>query len=112
MAYLIHANHWPLARAYAFVMERRKGVSPNIGFVSELMTFEEQKLGGKSVGVVPEVPVGCGASGSNPVGGPVSGNMRRNAHARESLRLTTATIQAQGNERTPRAFNVQAHLNP
>ncbi|CDO70449.1 hypothetical protein BN946_scf184999.g90 [Trametes cinnabarina] len=52
MAYLIHANHWTLSRAYAFVLERRKGISPNIGFVSELMTFEEQELGGKSVGVV------------------------------------------------------------
>lgn len=52
IAYLIHANHWTLSRAYAFVTERRKGISPNIGFVSELMSFEEQELGGKSVGVV------------------------------------------------------------
>jgi hypothetical protein len=51
MAYLIHANHWTLSQAYAFVLERRKGISPNIGFVSELMNFEEQELGGKSVGV-------------------------------------------------------------
>ncbi|KAF9478555.1 hypothetical protein BDN70DRAFT_895599 [Pholiota conissans] len=51
MAYLIHANHWTLSQAYAFVLERRKGISPNIGFVSELMSFEEQELGGKSVGV-------------------------------------------------------------
>jgi len=52
MAYLIHANHWTLSRAYTFVLERRKGISPNIGFVSELMTFEEHELGSKSVGVV------------------------------------------------------------
>jgi len=51
IAYLIHANHWPLSRAYAFVLDRRRGICPNIGFVSELMTFEEQKLGGKSGGV-------------------------------------------------------------
>lgn len=51
MAYLIHANHWTLSKAYAFVTERRKGISPNIGFVSELMTFEEEELGGKSSGV-------------------------------------------------------------
>ena len=38
--------------AQYFVLERRKGISPNIGFVSELMTFEEQELGGKSVGVM------------------------------------------------------------
>jgi hypothetical protein len=52
MAYLIHANHWTLSRAYAFVLDRRKGISPNIGFVSELMSFEEEELGGKSIGVV------------------------------------------------------------
>jgi hypothetical protein len=52
MAYLIHANHWTLSKAYAFVLDRRKGISPNIGFVSELMNFEEDELGGKSVGVV------------------------------------------------------------
>lgn len=52
MAYLIHANHWTLSKAYSFVLDRRKGISPNIGFVSELMTFEEEELGGKSVGVV------------------------------------------------------------
>jgi len=56
MAYLIHANHWTLSRAYSFVLERRKGISPNIGFVSELMSFEEQELGGKSVGVQPAPP--------------------------------------------------------
>lgn len=56
MAYLIHANRWTLSRAYAFVLERRKGISPNIGFVSELMNFEEQELGNKSVGVQPSVP--------------------------------------------------------
>ncbi|KAG6819867.1 hypothetical protein H0H93_007852 [Arthromyces matolae] len=53
IAYLIHANHWTLSRAYSFVLERRKGISPNIGFVSELMSFEEQELGGKSIGVQP-----------------------------------------------------------
>lgn len=61
IAYLIHANHWTLSRAYSFVVERRKGISPNIGFVSELMNFEEQELGGKSIGVQP----GPGSSGLN-----------------------------------------------
>jgi predicted protein tyrosine phosphatase len=70
MAYLIHANHWTLARAYSFVLERRKGISPNIGFVSELMTFEEQELGGKSVGVQsssvsPPPPAGGGGGTSS-----------------------------------------------
>lgn len=73
MAYLIHANHWTLSRAYAFVLERRKGISPNIGFVSELMTFEERELGGKSVGVQ-QVPAAASAVAP-----------RRPAHIRESL---------------------------
>ncbi|KAI0255464.1 hypothetical protein BJV78DRAFT_1175709 [Lactifluus subvellereus] len=62
MAYLIHANHWTLSRAYTFVLERRKGISPNIGFVSELMNFEEAELGSKSVGVVKQ-PQSAGGSG-------------------------------------------------
>lgn len=62
MAYLIHANRWTLSRAYSFVMERRKGISPNIGFVSELMNFEEQELGNKSNGVQPSAPVGPGGT--------------------------------------------------
>ncbi|KAJ7353413.1 hypothetical protein DFH08DRAFT_739291 [Mycena albidolilacea] len=92
MAYLIHANHWTLSRAYAFVLERRKGISPNIGFVSELMTFEEEELGGKSVGVQPS----SGADGDNHNGGPGAGHShnanygvaaggRRGGHIRESL---------------------------
>lgn len=68
MAYLIHANHWTLSRAYSFVLERRKGISPNIGFVSELMNFEEQELGGKSVGVQPAPSSSSLASGSEAAG--------------------------------------------
>jgi hypothetical protein len=51
MAYLIHHLHWPLRRSYAHVVERRRDVSPNIGFVAELMRFEEKCLGhGKARG--------------------------------------------------------------
>ena len=102
MAYLIHANHWTLARAYAFVLERRKGISPNIGFVSELMTFEEQELGGKSVGVQPSVPSGAGSaegdeSGAGQQNDPYVAaahhfhHHRRGGHVRESLPPTLAT---------------------
>ncbi|KAF8670457.1 hypothetical protein AX14_005868 [Amanita brunnescens Koide BX004] len=59
MAYLIHANHWTLTHAYAFVLERRKGISLNIGFMAELMTFEYE-LGERSVGVQPSAPTGNG----------------------------------------------------
>ncbi|KIK09575.1 hypothetical protein K443DRAFT_671474 [Laccaria amethystina LaAM-08-1] len=86
MAYLIHANHWTLSRAYSFVLERRKGISPNIGFVSELMTFEEQELGGKSVGVQPSAPMGGSSTqdngGADSYGAAVG---RRSGHVRESL---------------------------
>ena len=91
MAYLIHANHWTLSRAYSFVLERRKGISPNIGFVSELMTFEEQELGGKSVGVV-KMPSASAAPADVPAEGETAqGNYsvalggRRPQHLRESL---------------------------
>lgn len=89
IAYLIHANHWTLSRAYAFVLERRKGISPNIGFVSELMIFEEQELGGKSVGVVKNS--GSPNPDADDYGGGKSGNFgymvggRRTANLRESL---------------------------
>ncbi|KAJ7619390.1 hypothetical protein FB45DRAFT_157497 [Roridomyces roridus] len=87
MAYLIHANHWTLSRAYQFVLERRKGISPNIGFVSELMTFEEEELGGKSIGVQPASAAdgddGQG-HGHNANYGAAAGG-RRGGHIRESL---------------------------
>ncbi|KAK0200912.1 hypothetical protein DFS33DRAFT_1445908 [Desarmillaria ectypa] len=87
MAYLIHANHWTLSRAYSFVLERRKGISPNIGFVSELMSFEEEELGGKSVGVQPPSTNGDGTDGDG--GGhmnyAVAAGNRRGGHVRESL---------------------------
>ena len=96
MAYLIHANHWTLSRAYSFVLERRKGISPNIGFVSELMTFEEQELGGKSVGVVKMAPSSAGAETESDVDNSHAGMAggtnygvalggRRPQHIRESL---------------------------
>ncbi|KAF4588952.1 hypothetical protein EYR40_010508 [Pleurotus pulmonarius] len=86
IAYLIHANHWTLSKAYAFVLERRKGISPNIGFVSELMTFEEEELGGKSIGVQPSVPGGQqGDSSVNQAYHGVGAGGRRGGHIRESL---------------------------
>lgn len=85
MAYLIHANHWTLSRAYAFVLERRKGISPNIGFVSELMTFEEQELGGKSVGVVPVTPGQGDNGGDAQTSYAYAAQNRKLGHTRESL---------------------------
>jgi hypothetical protein len=83
MAYLIHANHWTLSRAYAFVLDRRKGISPNIGFVSELMSFEEEELGGKSIGVVGNGAAGGASQKNGNYGHAVGG--RRGGHLRESM---------------------------
>ncbi|KAG2098872.1 hypothetical protein BD769DRAFT_1368718 [Suillus cothurnatus] len=79
MAYLIHSHHWPLARAYQFVLERRKGISPNIGFVSELMAFEEAELGRMTK---PKQSAVVSESSAGDVG---VGTGRRPAHVRESL---------------------------
>jgi len=89
MAYLIHSNHWTLSTAYEYVTKRRKGVSPNIGFVSELMNFEELKLGSKSNGVVPEIS-------TLPTPAPVAALTRRAAHARDSLPPTFHHTQSMG----------------
>lgn len=90
IAYLIHANHWTLSRAYSFVTERRKGISPNIGFVSELMTFEEQELGGKSVGVV-NTSMNGGESDEHGHAKSYAPGPRRGANLRESLPPILAT---------------------
>jgi hypothetical protein len=82
MAYLIHANHWTLSQAYSFVLERRKGISPNIGFVSELMTFEESELGGKSIGVQPNSAIGGDSTDQHHHD---SHGRRQMYHVRESL---------------------------
>ncbi|KAG8895127.1 hypothetical protein FRC00_007940, partial [Tulasnella sp. 408] len=81
MAYLIHANHWTLGQAYKYVVDRRKGVSPNIGFVSELMNFEEAKLGTKSIGVTPDLASSADVVPPPPV---IPARVRA-AHARDSL---------------------------
>ncbi|GAA5938469.1 hypothetical protein JCM1841_006103 [Sporobolomyces salmonicolor] len=52
LAYLVYRNHWSLKRAYSYVAERREGISPNLGFMAELMAFEERHHGIKSHGVL------------------------------------------------------------
>ncbi|CBQ71033.1 conserved hypothetical protein [Sporisorium reilianum SRZ2] len=44
IAYLIHALGWTLQRSYSYVSERRADICPNIGFVAELMRYEEKEL--------------------------------------------------------------------
>lgn len=45
LAYLMHARRWPLRRAYAHVLSCHADMCPNIGFIAELMRFEERTLG-------------------------------------------------------------------
>ena len=94
LAYLIHANAWTLKTAYAYVAERRRGISPNIGFVAELMQFEESELGFKQSGGVhgegsrksgaggPSADKGTGGESSDEGGGSSRMNPR---YMRESL---------------------------
>ncbi|WAQ91961.1 hypothetical protein PtA15_15A354 [Puccinia triticina] len=44
LAYLIHRYRWSLKKVYAHVSERRAGICPNIGFLAELMSFEQREL--------------------------------------------------------------------
>ncbi|WVQ71763.1 hypothetical protein IAR50_001304 [Cryptococcus sp. DSM 104548] len=81
LAYLIHANAWTLKTSYAYVAERRKGISPNIGFVAELMQWEEAELGLKVSGGV-HGDGGGRKAGPGPAG---DGEERGNRYMRESL---------------------------
>ncbi|EIW69382.1 hypothetical protein TREMEDRAFT_62249 [Tremella mesenterica DSM 1558] len=84
LAYLIHANAWTLKTSYAYVAERRKGISPNIGFVAELMQFEESELGiRQSGGVHGEAARAGGAAG--PSRGEEKDDSPRDRKMRESL---------------------------
>jgi hypothetical protein len=40
LAYLIQSERWTLRRAYRHVIKARPNMSPNIGFVAELMKIE------------------------------------------------------------------------
>lgn len=41
LAYLVMTEHWSLKRAYQHVIKVRPSMSPNIGFVAELLKLEE-----------------------------------------------------------------------
>ncbi|GAA5878089.1 hypothetical protein JCM16303_002843 [Sporobolomyces ruberrimus] len=48
IGYFIHSHRWTLKRAYGYVAERREKISPNLGFMAELMSFEERLHSNKS----------------------------------------------------------------
>lgn len=41
LAYLVLSEHWTLKRAYRHIVKARPNISPNIGFVAELMKLEQ-----------------------------------------------------------------------
>ncbi|KAI8991295.1 protein-tyrosine phosphatase-like protein [Mycotypha africana] len=41
LAYLVLSEHWTLKKAYQHIVKARPNISPNIGFVAELMKMEE-----------------------------------------------------------------------
>ncbi|KAI7900837.1 uncharacterized protein BX663DRAFT_553814 [Cokeromyces recurvatus] len=45
LAYLVLSEHWTLKRAYRHIVKARPNISPNIGFVAELMKLEKDVHG-------------------------------------------------------------------
>lgn len=41
IAYLMRTLNWDLSRAYSYVQRRRPAVSPNLGFMGQLQTYEQ-----------------------------------------------------------------------
>jgi hypothetical protein len=119
LAYLIHANAWTLKTAYAYVGERRKGISPNIGFVTELMQFEETELGLKqSGGVNGDIPqpedndVNSSNDGGKAKNEP-SPRKQKAKYSRESLPPTWAIGSASlGNSTAPRLLVNNNDVSP
>ncbi|GMK58870.1 hypothetical protein CspeluHIS016_0603120 [Cutaneotrichosporon spelunceum] len=85
LAYLIHANAWTLKTSYAYVAERRQGISPNIGFVAELIQFEETELGNKAKGAESESQSQLGHGAGPEVRPPLSHPKPGVRYTRESL---------------------------
>lgn len=88
MAYLIHHLGWPLQRSYAHVVERRRAVSPNIGFVAELMRFEELRLGRRRARGMS----GNGEDSEDEELGNGKKRRERDPHARDSLPPSLAAL--------------------
>ncbi|KAM0786117.1 hypothetical protein ACM66B_006927 [Microbotryomycetes sp. NB124-2] len=51
LAYLVKQRHFSLKRAYDHVSVRRKGIQPNMGFLGELLLWEQAIRGQKSRGL-------------------------------------------------------------
>ncbi|PWN21194.1 hypothetical protein BCV69DRAFT_282692 [Microstroma glucosiphilum] len=65
IAYLMRSKGWSLSEAYDFVKARRTDVSPNIGFVSLLMEWQDQ--------VAAEAATGAAGQGDGSGSGPEAG---------------------------------------
>ncbi|KAK4052304.1 Serine/threonine/tyrosine-interacting-like protein 1 [Microbotryomycetes sp. JL221] len=51
LSYLVKSRSYSLKRAYDLVSSRRQGISPNIGFLGELLLWEQKFRGSKSKGL-------------------------------------------------------------
>ena len=56
VAYLVKYEKKTLREAYFHVLNSRRGVSPNLGFWKQLMTYEEKHRGSNSVEISGSVP--------------------------------------------------------
>ncbi|KAG0269261.1 hypothetical protein DFQ27_004323 [Actinomortierella ambigua] len=80
IAYMITHLRWPLKKSYDHVLERRRCMCPNIGFVAELMRIEERTLGPQQERV-----------GMNNCGNGGSGDLVRAGSLNSILSLSTST---------------------
>lgn len=103
LAYLMYARHWPLRRAYAHVLSCHTDMCPNIGFIAELMRFEERTLGARGGGahVTTPPPAPAGAAGAA---------RRRRAHS--ELYAPPARAPLHARTRPHSAHGVPTHETP
>jgi len=65
LAYLMHRYRWSLKKSYAHVSQQRQGICPNIGFLAELMNYEQRELGSQSHSILGMSRNRMGATGGH-----------------------------------------------
>lgn len=112
IAYLIHALGWTLQRSYSYVVEKRAAICPNIGFVAELMRYEEKELKlARSTGIYgdPSASTTSPASRPSPHLLPAWGDGRRNEAAND--KASTAALATASREAPEPSRGFQERLN-
>lgn len=98
MAYLIHAHRWTLKHAYAYVAEKRPDISPNIGFVSCLMAFEDMTLNRKGQPKSIQSEKSPSAADPRKPGGVRNEELAANKPARQSMPTIDSLFQTQSRQ--------------